>query len=165
MDLTNPMPIGTKNNKIDITLENKTKSISKKISKNLVKGDIIFLFGNIGVGKTTFAKYLINFLQSRASLKKTEVPSPTFSLMNEYNVKNFIVRHFDLYRLKKFSDIENIGLYENLKETVTLIEWPELLKDKINNRTDLIFGYEENYNKRSISIISKKKKLINNDNR
>ena len=85
--------------------------------------------------------------------------------MNEYNVKNFIVRHFDLYRLKKFSDIENIGLYENLKETVTIIEWPELLKDKINNRIDLIFGYEENYNKRSISIISEKKKLINNDNR
>ena len=164
MDHTNPMPIGTKNNKIDITLENKTKSISKKISKNLVKGDIIFLFGNIGVGKTTFAKYLINFLQSRASLKKTEVPSPTFNLMNESDVKNFVVRHFDLYRLKKFSDIENIGLYENLKETVTLIEWPELLKDKINNRIDLIFGYEGNYSKRSISIISKKTKLIYNDN-
>ena len=165
MDLINPMHIGTKKSKIDISFENKTKLISEKISKNLAKGDIIFLFGNIGVGKTTFIKYLINYLQSEVNFKKTEIPSPTFNIMNEYDVKKFIIRHFDLYRLKKFSDLENIGLYENLEETVTLIEWPELLKDKINDRIDLIFDYEENYNKRNISIITGKRKIIINDNK
>ena len=64
MDLTNQMPIATKSSKIDISLEEKTKLISKKFSKLIKKGDIIFFYGEIGVGKTTFIKHLINNLQS-----------------------------------------------------------------------------------------------------
>ena len=65
MDLTNQMPIATKSSKIDISLEKNTESISKKFSKFIKKGDIIFFYGEIGVGKTTFIKYLINNLQRK----------------------------------------------------------------------------------------------------
>ena len=76
MDLTNQMPIATKSSKIDITLEKDTKSISQKISNYLSKGDIVFFYGEIGVGKTTFIKHLINYLQSKLNKKITEIPSP-----------------------------------------------------------------------------------------
>ena len=80
MDLTNQMPIATKSSKIDISLEKNTESISKKFSNIINKGDIIFFYGEIGVGKTTFIKYLINNLQSKSGLKSTEVPSTTFNI-------------------------------------------------------------------------------------
>ena len=73
MYLTNPMNIATKSSKIDITLEKDTKSISQKISNYLSKGDIVFLYGEIGVGKTTFVKHLINSLQFKSNNKIIEV--------------------------------------------------------------------------------------------
>ena len=80
MDLTNQMPIATKSSKIDISLEKNIESVSKKFSNLIKKGDIIFFYGEIGVGKTTFIKYLINNLQLKSELKLTEIPSPTFNL-------------------------------------------------------------------------------------
>jgi len=154
------MPIATKSSKIDITLEKDTKSISQKFSNYLSKGDIIFLYGEIGVGKTTFIKYLINCLQSKFKQKKTEVPSPTFNIVYEYKVKNLIVQHYDLYRIKDHNELQNIGLYENMKDTLTLIEWPEIIKQKPKNRIELMFNYEQNLNKRSLIIGSDFKKEI-----
>tara|TARA_Y100000590_G_scaffold177491_1_gene202676 strand:- start:196 stop:678 length:483 start_codon:yes stop_codon:yes gene_type:complete len=154
------MPIATKSSKIDITSEKDTKSISQKFSNYLSKGDIIFLYGEIGVGKTTFIKYLINCLQSKFKQKKTEVPSPTFNIVYEYKVKNLIVQHYDLYRIKDHNELQNIGLYENMKDTLTLIEWPEIIKQKPKNRIELMFNYEQNLNKRSLIIGSDFKKEI-----
>ena len=70
MDLTNQMPIATRSSKIDISLEKNTESISKRFSNLIRKGDIIYFYGEIGVGKTTFIKYLINNLQSKKNLNK-----------------------------------------------------------------------------------------------
>ena len=154
------MPIATKSSKIDITLEKDTKSISQKFSNYLSKGDIIFLYGEIGVGKTTFIKYLINFLQLKFKQKETEIPSPTFNIVYEYQVKNLIVQHYDLYRIKNDSELKNIGLFENMKNNLLLIEWPEIIKQKPKNRIELIFNYEENLNKRSLIIGSDFKKEI-----
>ena len=110
------MHIATKSSKINISLENNTRLISNEVSQLLIKGDIFFLYGEIGVGKSTFIKYLINFLQSKSNLKQTEVPSPTFNIVNEYKTKDFIIQHYDLFRINDHRELQNIGLFENNKD-------------------------------------------------
>ena len=128
------------------------QKITSSINKILLPGDVIFLYGQIGVGKTTFARLLINNYENEKKLKKSEVLSPTFNIVFEYEIKEFTIKHFDLYRLKNDNDIKNVGLYENLEQSITLIEWPELIKNKPQNRLDLFFEYAEDYNERSLII-------------
>jgi len=128
------------------------EKIANKIKKKLSPGDVVFLYGEIGVGKTTFARLLINSFENKKKLKKSEVLSPTFNIVFEYEIKELTIKHFDLYRLKNNNDIKNIGLFENLEENITLIEWPELIKDKPQNRLDLFFEYTEDYRERSLVI-------------
>ena len=136
------MLTATRSSRINISDEEKTKLVAKTFSKYLKRGDVLLLNGELGVGKTTFIKYLINCLQSKFKQKKTEVPSPTFNIVYEYKVKNLIVQHYDLYRIKDHNELQNIGLYENMKDTLTLIEWPEIIKQKPKNRIELMFNYE-----------------------
>ncbi len=154
------MHIATKSGKIDISSEQKTEKISKKFSEYLKKGDIIFLFGEIGVGKTTFIKYFINHLQKKNNLTQTEVPSPTFNIVNEYKINDLIIKHYDLFKLKDSNEIENIGLFENYPSIITFVEWPEIIEKKPENRTDLLFNYEDNLTKRSLIISSTYKKEL-----
>ena len=128
------------------------EKIADKIKKILLPGDVVFLYGEIGVGKTTFARLLINSFENEKKQKKGEVLSPTFNIVFEYEIKELTIKHFDLYRLKNNNDIKNIGLFENLEENITLIEWPELIKDKPQNRLDLFFEYTEDYRERSLVI-------------
>ena len=128
------------------------EKISNKIKKKLSPGDVIFLYGEIGVGKTTFARLLINNYEKEKNLKVSEVLSPTFNIVFEYDIKKLTIKHYDLYRLKNHSDIKNIGLFEDLERTITLIEWPELIKEKPSNRIDLFFEYSENMIERSLII-------------
>ena len=146
------MHIATNSEIIDISLEVKTAELAKKFSKILKKGDIVFFHGEIGVGKTTFIRHLINCLQINNHLNQTDVTSPTFNLVNEYDVGIFTIQHYDLYRLKSSEEIKNIGLLENQKEILTLIEWPEKIDKKIDNKIDLFFEYREDMNKRFLSI-------------
>ena len=156
------MHIATKSSKIDISSEQKTEIISRKFSKYLKKGDIIFLFGEIGVGKTTFIKYLINHLQKKNNLTQTEVPSPTFNIVHEYEINDLIIQHYDLFKLKDSNEIQNIGLFENYSNIITFVEWPEIIEEKLEKRTDLLFNYEDNLTKRGLIISSTyKKELIN----
>jgi len=126
--------------------------IADKIKKILSPGDVVFLYGEIGVGKTTFARLLINGFENEKKLKKSEILSPTFNIVFEYEIKEFTIKHFDLYRLKNSNDIKNVGLFENLEQSITLIEWPELIINKPENRLDLFFKYAEDYNERSLII-------------
>ena len=128
------------------------EKISNKIKKKLTLGDVIFLYGEIGVGKTTFARLLINNYEKEKNLKVSEVLSPTFNIVFEYDIKKITIKHYDLYRLKNDSDIKNVGLFEDLERTITLIEWPELIKEKPSNRIDLFFEYSENMIERSLII-------------
>ena len=128
------------------------EKISNKIKKKLAPGDVIFLYGEIGVGKTTFARLLINNYEKEKNLKVSEVLSPTFNIVFEYDIKELTIKHYDLYRLKNDRDIKNIGLFEDLERTITLIEWPELIKEKPSNRIDLFFEYSENMIERSLII-------------
>ena len=151
-DLTNQMHIATNSSKFDISKEIDTAKIAKKVSKIIKVGDVLFFYGDIGVGKTTFIKYLINNLQKINRSKLTEVTSPTFSIVNEYMVGNTKILHYDLYRIKDKKELKNIGLLENYKDALLLIEWPELISKKPKNLIKFFFSYEMNFKKRSIVI-------------
>ena len=155
------MHIATNSEIIDISLEVKTAELAKNFSKILKKGDIVFFHGEIGVGKTTFIRYLVNCLQAKNHLNQTEVTSPTFNLVNEYDVGVFIIQHYDLYRLTNSHEIKNMGLLENQKEILTLIEWPEKIDNKIENKIDLFFEYGEDMNKRFLTIKGISNKTLN----
>ena len=150
------MRIGINPKKFDITSENNTRAVSEKLSEGLKIGDIVCLFGNIGVGKTTFIKYLINSFQKKNKGSTIEVPSPTFNILNEYNIKEFKILHFDLYRLRDKSEINNLGIFEDRNNSLILIEWPELIINEISNFIKLDFKYSNNFKKRSLSINLKK---------
>ena len=152
------MHIATNSEKTDISLEDKTSELAKRFSRTLYKGDVAYFHGEIGVGKTTFIKHLINNLQQLNKINLTEVTSPTFNLVNEYDVGNFIIQHYDLYRLTDYSEIKNIGLFENREEVVTLIEWPEKIKETIDSKIDLHFEYNDDLNKRYLTIKGVKNK-------
>jgi len=155
------MPIATNSEIIDISLEVKTAEHAKNLSKILKKGDVVFFHGEIGVGKTTFIRHLINNLQKDNHLNLTEVTSPTFNLLNEYDVGSFIIQHYDLYRLTNNAETKNIGLFEDYKKILTLIEWPEKIENKIENKIDLFFEYGEDLNKRFLSIKGLKNERLN----
>ena len=159
MDLSNQMPIATKSSKFDISKESLTANLAKKFSKIFKKGDVIFLYGEIGVGKTTFVKYLINNLQKQKKTSLTEVTSPTFSLLNEYEIKNLTILHYDLFRIKDTDDTKNIGLFENYKDVLTLIEWPEKIINKPKKIYEFYFNYNHRSEKRFISIYKNRLKL------
>jgi tRNA threonylcarbamoyladenosine biosynthesis protein TsaE len=147
------MPIAIKNSTIDISSEETTRELAKNFSNYLKGGEIIFLYGEMGVGKTTFVKYLINQLLEKKNLQTTEVTSPTFNLLNEYEIDNLIIKHYDLFRLKNVSEIKNLDLFDQNKNTITLIEWPELIEKKNVKKTiDLVFNYENELNNRSVKI-------------
>tara|TARA_B100001029_G_scaffold48309_1_gene38400 strand:- start:114 stop:578 length:465 start_codon:yes stop_codon:yes gene_type:complete len=146
------MHIATNSSKFDISKEIDTAKIAKKVSKLIKVGDVLFFYGDIGVGKTTFIKYLINNLQKINRSKLTEVTSPTFSIVNEYKVGNTKILHYDLYRIKDKKELKNIGLLENYKDALLLIEWPELISKKPKNLIKFFFSYEMNFKKRSIVI-------------
>jgi len=146
------MHIATKSGKIDLLFENDTKKLANSISKKIKIGDIIYLYGEIGVGKTTFVKYLINSLQKKNNLTVTEVISPTFALLNEYQIKQFKINHFDLFRIKSSKEIENLDLFTDRSNSITLIEWPQKIKKKPKNLIELKFNYQNDYQKRSVEI-------------
>ena len=128
------------------------QKITNRIKKILLPGDVIFLYGQIGVGKTTFVRLLINNYENEKKLKKSEVLSPTFNIMFEYDIKDFTIEHYDLYRLKNEKEIKNIGLFVNLEKNITIVEWPELIKKKPINRIDLFFEYTKDMNERTLTI-------------
>ncbi len=155
------MPIATNSEKIDISLEVKTAELAKKFSQILKEGDIVFLYGEIGVGKTTFTRHLINNFQRKNNLKLTEVTSPTFNLVNEYDGGDFIIQHYDLFRIQSNHEIKNIGLLENYEKILTLIEWPEKIEKIVKNKISLFFEYGTNNDQRFVNIQGFKKEKIN----
>ena len=163
MDLTNQMPIATKSSKIDISLEKNTESISKKFSNFIKNGDIVFFYGEIGVGKTTFIKHLINNLQRKNELKLTEVPSPTFNIVNEYKINEIVINHYDLFKIKDPKELYNIGIFEDNSESVTLVEWPDIIFDKPKKIIELYFSYEDDFQRRYLEIFSEYRKEIINE--
>ena len=147
------MHIGINSKKFDITSEIKTKEISEKFSNYLKKGDIVYLLGEIGTGKTTFVKYFINKFQTDEQLKLTEVTSPTFNLLNEYETKHFTIKHYDLFRIKNSLEIKDLDIFDVKSQTITFIEWPQILENKAKVKSiDLLFAYENELKNRTVQI-------------
>ena len=128
-------------------------TISKVISQKLEKGDSIFLIGEIGVGKTTFTRHLINNLQKQKELKETEVLSPTFNLLYEYNIKDLKVMHYDLYRIKKAEELDHLSIFNDNKESIKIIEWPDLIQIPLDNKLEIYLKYVKNENEREIEFV------------
>ena len=126
--------------------------ISKKILSNLSSTDCLFLLGELGSGKTTFTRSLIHQLQEKNKVNKTEVLSPTFNLLYEYEIKSIKVMHYDLYRLKIAKEIDQLGIFENLENAITIIEWPEIIKKDIEDRLEISFYYEKELENRKIDF-------------
>ena len=146
------MPIAINNEKVHLSSENSTEELAYKIIKKLKRGDVIFLYGEMGVGKTTFIKYLINALQKKNKLKETEVTSPTFNLLNEYQINRVKINHYDLFRLKSPNELKDLNLFETGAQSITIIEWPQIIKEKPKNLIEIFFKYEEDHRKRSAQI-------------
>ena len=130
-----------------------TQNFSKNISKIISAGDIIFLYGEIGAGKTTFARFFINYLESKNGIKNSEVLSPTFNIVYDYDVGNLKILHYDLYRLKNYKDISQLGMFETSSDSIKIVEWPELVESKPKDRIDIQFQYSKLMDSRKVKIV------------
>ena len=146
------MHTAIRSDKIDLSSEKKIEELAGKFLKKLKIGNVIFLYGEMGVGKTTFVRYLINGFQKANKLELTEVTSPTFNLLNEYQINKIKINHYDLFRLKSPEEIKNLDLFEDTLNTITLIEWPQIIKEKPKNLIELNFEYEKDHQQRSVQI-------------
>ena len=127
-------------------------SLTKKILSFLSKSDCIFLFGELGSGKTTFVRSLIHQLQEKNKIKKTEVTSPTYNLLNEYEIQNLKIMHYDLYRLKNDKEINQLGIFQEDEKVISIIEWPEKIAKRIKDRLEITFYYQDEVESRKIDI-------------
>ena len=147
------MPTAIKDSKIDITSEKSTRELAEKLISYFRGGEYVFLYGEMGVGKTTFVKYFINKFQNDEKQKLTEVTSPTFNLLNEYETKNFTIKHYDLFRIKNSLEIKDLDIFNMNNQTITFVEWPQILDNNANVKSiDLLFAYENELKNRTVQI-------------
>ena len=146
------MPIAIKNEKIDLSSETKTEEFALEFLKKIKPQDVIFLYGEMGVGKTTFVKYLINGFQKENNEIITEVTSPTFNILNEYQIKKIKINHYDLYRLNSVNELKDLNLFDDKLNSITLIEWPQIIIEKPKKLIELNFEYAKDYQKRYVQV-------------
>ena len=147
------MPIAIKDSKINITSEKSTKELAQKFTEYLKGGEFILLYGEMGVGKTTFVKYFINEFQKKNELSQTEITSPTFNLLNEYQIRDTKIKHYDLFRINSKKEVNDLEVFETDDKVITLIEWPELIDDKGKIKfIKLTFSYLNDLVNRSVDI-------------
>ena len=136
--------------------------LSQKVADKLDKNDCIFLTGEIGVGKTTFTRYLINHLQEKNGEKITEVLSPTFNLLYEYDLKGIKIMHYDLYRIRDEKELKQLGIFLDNQDTIKIIEWPQLINIPLSDKLEIHLDYVKNEKEREIKFIgSGKWKTLN----
>jgi len=145
------MPIATKGSSLEVSNLKVLKNLASKIANKIKSGETILLYGKLGVGKTTFARFFINHLQKKTNSEITEVPSPTFTIMYEYTANQKLIQHYDLYRVKHYKELNNIGIFED-NEVLSLVEWPEKIKFKPKNRIELKFKYSRKFKNRNIRV-------------
>jgi tRNA threonylcarbamoyl adenosine modification protein YjeE len=103
-----------------------TAALGAAVAQRLARGDVVLLQGDLGSGKTTLARAILTAL----GVDET-VPSPTFTLVQAYDTPHLGVSHYDLYRLKRASEMDELGLEEALEDGAALIEWPERAEGRL----------------------------------
>jgi tRNA threonylcarbamoyl adenosine modification protein YjeE len=131
--------------------------ISKKIADNISEKDCIFLIGEIGVGKTTFTRSLINYFQKKKGVEQTQVLSPTFNLLYEYDIKKIKIMHYDLYRIKNAKELNQLGIFNENVNSIKIIEWPQLIETNISDVLELHLSYSRNGEERDLILKGKGK--------
>ena len=136
---------------------------SQKFAQQIVVGDIIFLKGELGVGKTTFARFFINSLFNYFSIEKPQsIKSPSFPIMINYPLLNYEIFHYDLFRLKSANELSEIGIFENLQKNITIVEWPELIMNNFNLKDYYLLEFElTDSSKRCLRMFHLKKDKLN----
>ena len=129
------------------------KTLSEKVANHLKEKDCIYLTGEIGVGKTTFTRYLINYLQKKEDSRTTEVLSPTFNLLYEYDLKKFKIMHYDLYRVRSEKDLNTLGIFQENENAIKIVEWPSLLKIPISDKLEIHIDYVKRQNERKLRLL------------
>ena len=110
------------------------KKFCEDLSLYLKKGDIICLSGDLGSGKTTFSRYLINSIYKNQNKEPPNViKSPSFPILLTYQLSNFDIYHYDLYRVSKVSELIHLNIFEELNNSITLVEWPKIIIDSLQN--------------------------------
>jgi len=139
--------------------------IAKTLANKSVIGDVYFLSGELGVGKTTFIRFFINSIFDRYLIKRPySIKSPSFPILINYPIKNFEVFHYDLYRLKKENEIQELNIIENLKQNITLIEWPQMIINNFQTDNYFLINLEIiNSNERLIEITHTHNKYFHNE--
>tara|TARA_B100001121_G_scaffold306935_1_gene327419 strand:+ start:749 stop:1192 length:444 start_codon:yes stop_codon:yes gene_type:complete len=129
------------------------KLLSRKVADNLSQKDFIYLIGEIGVGKTTFTRYLINYLQEKEGIDITEVPSPTFNLLYEYDFNNYKVMHYDFYRINEEKELKQLGIFSENQSTIKIFEWPNIIKTPVSDKLEIHIDYVKNETERELKFI------------
>lgn len=135
LDTLAPMPTPARSilAKITLTSPEATARLAAHLSEQLEPGDILCLDGDLGAGKTHFARSLIQHLQA-ADGRAEDVPSPTFTLVQTYEARGREIWHADLYRLSDPQEVDELGLTEAFDTAICLVEWPDRLGDEMPAR-------------------------------
>tara|TARA_B100001057_G_scaffold109800_1_gene107766 strand:+ start:1150 stop:1596 length:447 start_codon:yes stop_codon:yes gene_type:complete len=129
------------------------EALALKFSNNLKAGDVLFLKGELGTGKTTFSRFIINNLHDQKNILKPDlINSPTFPILLTYNLNSYEIHHYDFYRIKSIKEIEELDFFENFKKSISIIEWPELLIE---------LPFKEKYYSINLGLFSETKRKIN----
>ncbi|HNS71194.1 MAG TPA: tRNA (adenosine(37)-N6)-threonylcarbamoyltransferase complex ATPase subunit type 1 TsaE [bacterium] len=133
-----------------------TKKLAGELIKNIKEGQTIALYGDLGSGKTTFTRYLVEALGI-----KCRVQSPTFVLMRKYsdnglNSRIKSINHIDLYRINSIEEVLDLGFREIIeeKDSISIIEWPEIVENLLPDSTIRIYFYYSGENERRIKILN-----------
>ena len=108
--------------------------LGKKLALNLKKSSLVLLQGELGSGKTTFVRFIINSLYEIKKLKKpANIKSPSFPILLTYDLQNYEIYHYDLYRIRNLLEMSELNIFENFYKSITFIEWPEIIIQKLRN--------------------------------
>ena len=129
------------------------EKLSTNLCKDITVGDIYLFQGELGAGKTTFVRLLINNLFVLNNLPKpSSITSPTFPILISYELNSSQIYHYDLYRVKSLKELEQLDFFENLNNNITFIEWPEMLTSLPLNKNHYLIN---------LDMISETKRKIN----
>ncbi len=137
------------NQEIILSDEAATASFARALARLAEVGDVIALWGTLGVGKSVFARAFIRQLTSPLE----EVPSPTFTLVQNYEGREGEIYHFDFYRLERVEDAYELGIEEAFNDGIALLEWPERIEPLLpRDRLNITLSHGENEQARTLKL-------------